>query len=99
MGVRYTVVLDKFRHILSKIELKEDSEIGLSIKLIDYEHRDYIEDVLCEQFDIETNTINEDISNDFILTFPGPVLLEKIEKAVKEINRYHLESNKEYDVQ
>ena len=75
------------------------STSAVLIELIDYEHRDYIEDVISEKFDIETTTINEDLIGRYILCFPKTLSFKKIESVVSEINRYHLENGKEYGVQ
>jgi hypothetical protein len=52
-------MLDEFRYILSEIKVVEHPEWGASIELIDYEHRDYIEDVFTEHFDLEHHLVLE----------------------------------------
>jgi len=94
------MLLDEFRYILSKIEVKEHPKWGASIELIDYEHRDYIDDVLCGIFDLEyAFSSNEDSTGHYILYFAENATFEKVNAVVTEINRYHLENDKEYDVE
>jgi len=92
-------MLDEFRYILSKIEVKEHSEFGASIELIDYEHRDYIEDVLCEKFNLESAFVsNEDITGDYVIYFAEKATIDQVKSVVAEINRYHIENDKEFTV-
>ena len=94
------MLLDEFRYILSTIEAKEHPKWGASIELIDWEHRDYIDDVLVEIFDLEYSFSSHDEKTGFYtLYFVENATLEKIKAVVTEINRYHLENDKEYDVE
>lgn len=92
-------MLEEFRYILSKIEVTQHPEWGASIKLIDYEHRDYIEDVLCEKFDLEYDFCsNEDVTGDYVLYFGNVATFEQVKKVVDQINEYHSVNQKEYKV-
>jgi len=39
---------NEFKHLLSNLLVTESKDHGATIKLINYEHTDYIEDVLAE---------------------------------------------------
>lgn len=92
-------MLNKFRYILSPIALQVDENWGAYIQLIDYEHRDYIEDVLCEYFDIEYSfRSNEDNTGDYVLYFENKYKFKTIEKAITQINEYHKINEREYEV-
>jgi len=92
-------MLEKFRYILSKIEVIRHPERGASIQLIDYEHLDYIEDVLCEKFDLEYDFCsNEDVTGDYVLYFGKVATFEQVKRAVEEINEYQSTNKKEYKV-
>ena len=83
------------KYLLSKLIVNKSEEHGPNIKLIDYEHCDYIDDVLTEHFDIEYDykIINDD-TKAYILCFTNKITSEKVKKAVSTINNYH-SSNKE----
>ncbi|KID56533.1 hypothetical protein JF50_11350 [Pseudoalteromonas luteoviolacea] len=92
-------MLEEFRYILSPLNVKKHPEWGAFIELIDYEHRDYIEDVLCEHFDLDyAFSSNEYVTGDYVLYFSANATFEAVEKAVNEINHYHNINNKEYKV-
>ncbi|WP_435277115.1 hypothetical protein ACMAZF_09510 [Psychrobium sp. nBUS_13] len=92
-------MLNKFRYILSPIALQVDENWGAYIQLIDYEHRDYIEDVLCEYFDIEyAFRSNEDNTGDYVLYFEDKYKFKTIEQAITQINEYHKINKREYKV-
>ena len=98
-GVRYTIMLEEFRYLLSPINVKQHPEWGAYIELIDYEHKDYIEYVLCEYFDLEyAFSSNEDDTGNYILYFAENAAFDSVDKAVNEINQYHKINNKEYKV-
>ena len=92
-------MLDEFRYILSPISVKLHPEWGAYIQLIDYEHRDYIEDVLCEHFELDyAFCSNEYVTGEYILYFAENSTLEAVEKAVDEINEYHKTTDDKYKV-
>ena len=92
-------MLEEFRYLLSPINVKQHPEWGAYIELIDYEHKDYIEDVLCEYFDLEyAFSSNEDDTGNYILYFAENAAFDSVDKAVSEINQYHKINNKEYKV-
>ncbi|KZN48596.1 hypothetical protein N474_18690 [Pseudoalteromonas luteoviolacea CPMOR-2] len=92
-------MLEEFRYILSPIRVKQHAEWGPYIELIDYEHLDYIDDVLCECFDLDCAFfLNEDVTGKYILYFAENATFDVVEKAVNEINEYHKVNNKEYKV-
>nr|WP_306287436.1 hypothetical protein [Pseudoalteromonas sp. WY3] len=83
---------------MSKIEVKEHPKFGASIELIDYEHRDYIEDVLCEKFDLDNAFVsNEDVTGDYVIYFGSKASIEQVKSVVAEINN-HTENDREFDV-
>ncbi|WP_220465379.1 MULTISPECIES: hypothetical protein, partial [unclassified Colwellia] len=97
--VRYTIMLDEFRYILTEIKVVADPKWGASIELIDYEHRDYIEDVLTEHFDLESAfQSNEDVTNDYVLYFCDNASFDQVAEVVKKINEYHRVNDKEYAI-
>jgi len=92
-------MLDEFRYILSEIKVVEHPEWGASIELIDYEHRDYIEDVFTEHFDLEhAFSSREDVTNDYVLYFCENATVEQVADVVKQINEYHRSNDKEYPI-
>ena len=91
-------MLNEFRHLLSKITVTESNEHGTIVMLIDYEHIDYIEDVLAEHFDLECEyKIINDEKNEYILCFAKKATTEQVEKALSEINSYHTKNNIIYE--
>jgi hypothetical protein len=94
------MLLDEFRYLLSKIEVIEHPKRGASIKLIDWEHHDYIDDVLCEKFDLDyASSSHDEVTGSYIMYFDENVSSEKVNAVVNEINRYHFENDKEYNVE
>jgi hypothetical protein len=64
------MMLEEFRYILSELNVGQDPTWGAFVELIDFEHRDYIEDVFIEIFDVEYSfSTNEDASGKYILYF------------------------------
>ena len=92
-------MFDEFRYILSKIEVKEHVEWGVSIELIDYDHKDYIEDVLCEKFGLEYEfSSNKDITGGYVLYFCKSATFDQVKNAVAKINNYHELQSREFKV-
>ena len=92
-------MFDEFRYILSKIEVKEHVEWGASIELIDYDHKDYIEDVLCEKFGLEyAFSSNKDITGGYVLYFCKSTTFDQVKNAVAKINNYHGLQSREFKV-
>ena len=88
-------VLPEFKYLLSPISTYVVPEWGVAIKLIDYEHRDYIEDVLAEHFDLETPFSSDaDITHEYVLYFDEKITIDVANAAIKVINEYHA-SNKD----
>ena len=89
--------MSDYRYLLRRLELKTDSEFGLYIELTDYEHFDYIDDVLTEVFNIEYSfrTQENDEAPCFVY-FEEKSLKLDVEKAIDEINEYHKLNKKEY---
>ena len=82
-----------------KLELKVDPENGLVLELDDWNHRDYIEDVLAEHFDIEYEYLVEDEKSDkHTLYFFDSVEQSVLEKAIEVINKYHASSKELFEV-
>lgn len=64
----------------------------------DWEHRDYIEDVLAEHFDIESECVLEDQkSGKNSLYFSEKTDIKALEKAIYEINSHHSSSSELYE--
>jgi len=81
---------EEFKHLLSELKVFETNEHGAIIKFTDYEHSDYIEDVLIERFDIDYEyKIVNDEKNEYILCFANKATTEEVEKVINEINIYH----------
>ncbi len=81
------------------LELRFDLKHGPVLDLDDWDHRDYIEDVLAEHFDIEYEYVVEDEqSGKNTLYFSENTDLKALEKAILEINRHHSSTTELYDV-
>lgn len=79
------------------IKIINDPEFGPVLKFDDWEHKDYIEDVLAEHFDIEYKYYAKDEeSGHYSLYFQGAAELETITKAIETINNYHSSSKELY---
>lgn len=87
----------EFEYLLTELFVTQDPKLGPSIKVIDFEHMDYIDDVLTEKFGFEfaSNTI-DDKARKYILHFGESVSKENLSKAVQEINLYHSTRNSTY---
>ncbi|MCH8499076.1 MAG: hypothetical protein LAT63_11405 [Marinobacter sp.] len=80
------------------LELRIEPEHGKVLVLDDWEHRDYIEDVLAEHFDIEYEYFVEDQkSGKNTLYFSEKTDLKALEKAIAEINMHHSSSSDLYE--
>ncbi|HED33914.1 MAG TPA: hypothetical protein ENJ08_06810 [Gammaproteobacteria bacterium] len=89
---------EEFKCLLSQLKVSETNEHGAIIKFRDYEHSDYIEDVLVERFDIEYEyKIMNDEKNEYILCFAKKATTKEVEKAINEINSYHDKHSKLYE--
>lgn len=87
----------EFEYLLTELFVYQDPELGPSIKVVDFEHFDYIDDVLTEKFGIEfdVSTI-DDKARKYILHFGALVSKDELTKAVQEINLYHSTRNSTY---
>ena len=66
--------------------------------LDDWNHRDYIEDVLAEHFDIDYEYFIEDEkSGKYTLYFCDSAKETTIENAIEEINKHHASSSDLYE--
>ncbi len=89
---------EELKYLLSEISASESKEHGVIIKLINYEHTDYIEDILTEYFDIEYEyKIINDEENEYILCFAKKATAKQVEEAIKKINNYHNANCKLYE--
>lgn len=80
------------------LELRIEPAHGKVLVLDDSEHRDYIEDVLAEHFDIEHEYFVEDQkSGKNTLCFSEKTGLKVLETAIAEINRHHSSSSDLYE--
>lgn len=81
-----------------KLKLRVDPKQGPSLELDDWSHRDYIEDVLAEHFDIDYKYFIEDKkSGGYTLYFCDSVEVTDIENAIEAINRHHASSLNLYE--
>ncbi|MCL1040001.1 hypothetical protein L2750_23160 [Shewanella submarina] len=81
-----------------KLELRIDPEQGPTLDLDDWNHRDYIEDVLVEHFDIDYEYLIEDEkSGKCTLYFCESAELADIKNAIAAINRRHASSADLYE--
>jgi hypothetical protein len=87
----------EFEYLLSELFVYTDPELGPSIKVADFEHMDYIDDVLTDKFklEFESSTI-DDKARKYILHFGTAFNKENLDKAIKEINLYHASRNSTY---
>lgn len=88
----------EIKYLLSNISAHTDDTHGLALTLIDYEHRDYIEDVLIEIFDIEYEFCIEKENGNFTLFFGHNTSQDKLNQALDEINKYHQTQGRFYDL-
>ena len=87
---------DKYKQPLS-IELDKDNNPILVLE--DWEHRDYIEDVLCEHYDIEYEYMMEDeLSGKNTLYFGSKVKPSTIQDVIEKINFHHATKKEFYNV-
>lgn len=81
------------------LELKTESENGPALELDDWDHRDYIEDVLAEHFDLDYQyVVEEEESGRYILYFCESVKTSVLESAIEAINNHHASSAELYKV-
>lgn len=81
-----------------KLELRIDPEQGLVLDLDDWNHRDYIEDVLAEYFDIDYEYLVEDEkSGRYTLYFCDSAKEIDIQNAIDVINKHHASSSELYE--
>ena len=93
------MMLEEFRYILSELNVGQDPTWGAFVELIDFEHRDYIEDVFIEIFDVEYSfSTNEDSSGKYILYFEENASYERVNRVVEQINEYHKKYDKEFEL-
>lgn len=79
------------------LELKIAPERGIVLVLDDSEHRDYIEDVFVEHFDIEYEYfVKDEKSGINTLYFADTTDIKTLEKAISEINKHHFSSSDLY---
>ena len=81
-----------------KLELRIDPVQGPVLELDDWNHRDYIEDVLAEHFDIDYEYLIEDEkSGKYTLYFCESNKVADIENAIEAINKHHESSQELYE--
>jgi hypothetical protein len=79
--------------------LRIDADQGLVLDLDNWDHRDYIEDVLAEHFDIDYEYLIEDEkSGKYTLFFCDSAQVSDIEGAIAAINIHHASSTELYEV-
>ena len=68
----------------------QDTQYGAAIKLLDYEHIDYIDDVLIEKFDVDCEfRVMDDENQKYILYFGSKFSFDEVSSVVSQINAYH----------
>jgi hypothetical protein len=83
---------------LTEIKLEVDTEYGPLIRLIDFDHTDYIEDVLCEVFGVEYEyKVVDDEKGIYILYFGLAASMINVGSVIKDINNKHATTAKLYD--
>ena len=83
--------------LLTELRLSADEKRGMNLILDGWEHIDYIEDVLCEHFNVEYEyKIVDDESNQYVLYFGLQVNNDTLVNAIKAINTYHKETGDIY---
>ncbi|CAI3932418.1 MULTISPECIES: hypothetical protein [Alteromonas] len=87
-----------FSYLLSSLKADFHNEFGPFIELLDFEHRDYIEDVLAEIFDIEYEFSQELENESFILYFCNRISFESLTLVIKQINVFHKEQGRLYEL-
>jgi len=84
-------------YLLSELKLEFDELSRPVLYLHCYEYVDYIEDVLCEHFDIETEYSKESSSGTgYTLYFGMGLNVQELEKAIETINAKHNKTNQIY---
>ena len=84
--------------LTTKLEVASDEMWGPCIYLINWEHADYIEDVLAEHFDLEYQfKISDEDENKYVLYFADKASFKDVEKAARTINEFHLSKGKLYE--
>jgi len=82
-----------------KLELKIDAKEGPFLELDDWNHRDYIADVLSEHFELDYEFLGKDVDPErYTLYFLESTDIASIQKAIIEINIYHASSTELYEV-
>lgn len=90
------MINDKYKQLLS-IEFDKNQDPILILE--NWEHRDYIEDVLCEHYDIEYEYMSEDeISGKNTLYFGSKMKLSTIKNVIEKINFYHADKKEFYSI-
>ncbi|MDI1227855.1 MAG: hypothetical protein PSY14_09250 [bacterium] len=88
------MIKEENKYLLSPLLIELDGESRILITFKNYEHFDYISDVLAERFDISfASAIYDDY---YVLHFDNDVRNE-LTTAINQINLYHKEHNNIYD--
>lgn len=87
-----------FQYLLSDITIEIDPQHGPILNLVDWDHRDYIEDVLIEVFDIEYDYCVEHDDDSITLFFTDKADLDALLSTAKVINAFHKSENREFDL-
>ena len=84
--------------LLSKLVVSTDPKWGACIKLLNWEHCDYIEDVLAEQFDLVYEfKVSDDEEKKYMLFFADKAVFSDIEKVICIVNEYHQRTGELYE--
>ncbi len=84
--------------LLSKLSVSNDPKWGVCVNLINWEHCDYIEDVLTEQFDLEYEfKITDDDEKRYILFFVDKATSAEVEKVISTVNEHHQQTGELYE--
>ncbi|AWF81665.1 hypothetical protein BTJ40_12975 [Microbulbifer sp. A4B17] len=83
--------------LFKKLEIRRDPEFGLCIELCSWDHMDYIEDVLCEHFDIEYDfKIDDPEILRYALFFDKSINESELKDSILSINHHHKSSGQIY---
>jgi hypothetical protein len=82
-----------------RLNIDFDKEENPILVLENWMHRDYIEDVLCEHYDIEYEyMVVDEKSGKYTLFFGSKISSGIIKSAIEKINNYHSTEKELYSV-
>lgn len=85
-----------FSYIRQALQLCQHEEWGPYITFVDYEHFDYIDDVLTEIFELEYSFRIENDDGSESIYFEDKISFENLSNVIAQINTFHREHNREF---